>query len=61
MDHAAIKALKTKGIKVNLVDGDPASKHVLNSKAAGLKEADSVVLCGLGKRQVAEADVQVRT
>lgn len=60
LDHAAIKALKVKGIKVNLVDGNPGSKHVLSSKETRLQDADSVVLCGLGNKSAADADVQVR-
>jgi hypothetical protein len=51
--------LKLRGIKVKLVDGDPASKKVLNSKAAGLQSAEAVVLCGLGQQPAGSADVQV--
>jgi hypothetical protein len=60
LDHAAIKALKLRGVKVKLVDGNPASKKVLNSKAAGLQSAEAVVLCGLGQQPAGSADVQVR-
>jgi len=60
IDHAAVKALRVKGIKVNLVDGNPGSKPVLTSHATGLQHADTVVLCGLGAMPAAEADVQVR-
>jgi hypothetical protein len=59
LDHAAIKALKLRGIQVKLVDGNPASKKILTSKAAGLGNADAVVLCGMGGQPAAEADVQV--
>lgn len=43
------------------MDGNPASKSVLTGKGARLSEADAVVLCGLGQKPPAEADVQVRT
>jgi hypothetical protein len=59
LDHAAIKAMKLKGIKVHLVDGNPGSKQVLTSKAAHLQDAEAVVLCGLGKQPPAAADMQV--
>jgi hypothetical protein len=54
-----MKALKLRGIHVKLVDGNPASKKVLTSKAAALDTADAVVLCGMGQTPAAEADVQV--
>lgn len=44
---------------MHLVDGNPGSKQVLTSKVARLQDAEAVVLCGLGKRPPAAADVQV--
>lgn len=52
-------ALKRRGIRLNIVDGNPSSRSVLESKAARLPQADTVVLCGLEDREQAAADMQV--
>eukprot|EP00878_Enallax_costatus_P024281 GHUV01025906.1.p1 GENE.GHUV01025906.1~~GHUV01025906.1.p1 ORF type:complete len:571 (+),score=147.54 GHUV01025906.1:313-2025(+) len=58
-DTEALTALKRRGLKLNVVNGNPSSRTILESKASRLQQANTVVLCGLEHREQAAADMQV--
>jgi hypothetical protein len=53
----AVSSLKKRGVKVTVLEGNPASARVLDK--AGVGRADSVVLCGLHRMEPKQADAQV--
>jgi hypothetical protein len=55
----ALKRVKHKGIKVQVVPNNPSSGRVLASSAARLLEAHAVVISGLHKKDDTSADAQV--
>jgi hypothetical protein len=52
-----VSALKKRGVKVTVVEANPASARAL--ERAGVARADSVVLCGLHRLEPKQADAQV--
>ncbi|KAF6253223.1 hypothetical protein COO60DRAFT_1548067 [Scenedesmus sp. NREL 46B-D3] len=58
-DVEALKAVKRRGIKLHIVDGNPSSRAVLAGKSARLQQAQAVMLCGLDSKEKAAADMQV--
>lgn len=59
LDVEAVMALKRRGVRLNIVNGNPSNRSVLASKAARLQQAHTVVLCGLEDRDPTAADMQV--
>lgn len=58
-DVEALTAVKRRGVRLNIVNGNPSSRSVLAAKAARLQQAHTVVLCGLEDREQTAADMQV--